>query len=66
MSEQDEYYYDLATGQVERGKVSGWTRRMGPYPTAEAAREAMARARARNEQWDAEDAAWREEQGRGR
>ncbi|MFH5823353.1 SPOR domain-containing protein [Georgenia sp. AZ-5] len=53
-----EYYYNLATGQVEEGKVHGATNRMGPYPTAEAAAQALARAQDRNERWDAADAAW--------
>ena len=58
-----EFYYNLTTGQVEEGKVAGWSSRMGPYPTAEAARHAMEQAQARNEEWDAEDAAWRGESG---
>lgn len=58
MSEQPEFYYDLATGEIQEGKVAGWTSRMGPYPSAEAARHAMDKVRARNEEWDEDDAAW--------
>lgn len=51
----EEFYYDVATGRVERGKQSGWANRMGPYPTREAAEQALATARARTEAWDEED-----------
>ncbi|TRW46859.1 SPOR domain-containing protein [Georgenia yuyongxinii] len=56
-----EFYYNLATGEVEEGKVHGATNRMGPYPTAEDARAALRQAEARNEKWDAADAAWEED-----
>jgi hypothetical protein len=62
MSEQREFYYNLATGQVEEGKVHGATNRMGPYPSAEAAAQALARAQDRNEKWAEEDEAWEDEQ----
>ncbi|PFG41339.1 hypothetical protein ATJ97_3891 [Georgenia soli] len=62
MSEQQEFYYNLATGQVEEGKVHGATNRMGPYPSAEAAAQALARAQDRNERWAEEDEAWEDEQ----
>ncbi|MFC7406034.1 SPOR domain-containing protein [Georgenia alba] len=61
MSEQDEYYYDLGSGQVVRGKARGWTNRMGPYPTAEEAARAMEHAKERNEEWNAENQSWDEE-----
>ena len=57
-----EFYYNLSTGQVEEGKVAGASDRMGPYPTAEAAAQAFAKAEARNEEWDADDEAWADEQ----
>ncbi len=50
------WYYDLKTGEVTQGRQRSWTRRMGPYPTAEAASRALETARERNEAWDAEDA----------
>ena len=61
MSEQPEFYYDLATGEIQEGKVAGWTSRMGPYPSAEAARHAMDKVRTRNEEWEEDDAAWKGE-----
>jgi hypothetical protein len=56
-----EFFYNLTTGEVEEGKVHGATNRMGPYPTAEAARAALQQAEQRNERWDAADAAWEED-----
>ncbi len=60
-TERSEYYYNTRTGQVERGKQSAAVHRMGPYPTAEAAAEAYARAAESNEAWEEEDRAWRDE-----
>lgn len=60
-TERGEYYYNTRTSQVERGKQSAAVHRMGPYPTAEAAAEAYARAAERNEAWEEEDRAWRDE-----
>jgi hypothetical protein len=37
--------------------------RLGPYPTAAAASEALAKVRERNEAWDAEDVRWHGEAG---
>ena len=57
MSDQGpQFYYNVATHQVEEGKVSGWTDRMGPYPTREAAAKALDTAAARVQRWQAEDA----------
>lgn len=53
-----EYWYNLETGAVEEGMQADALRRMGPYSTKEEAAEALARASARNEQWDDEDKAW--------
>jgi hypothetical protein len=54
-----EYYYNLDTGEVEEGLVSGWTQRIGPYPTREAAQHALDTAARRNDTWDEADRAWR-------
>ncbi len=51
----DEYYYNIATGQVEQGKVSDWANRLGPYPTREEAQHALERARARSQAWEDEE-----------
>jgi hypothetical protein len=55
----EEFYYNTETGQVEQGKQSSWTHLMGPYPTREAAQQALSTARSRSAAWDEED---REEQ----
>ncbi len=51
----DEFYFNIATGQVEQGKVSDWKDRMGPYPTREAAQHALDIAAARTKAWDEDD-----------
>ncbi|HLS49674.1 MAG TPA: hypothetical protein VK024_06740 [Actinomycetaceae bacterium] len=56
-----DYYYDLATGEITRGKVRGATNRMGPYDTREEAEQALAAAAQRNEAWEAEDRAWEDD-----
>ena len=50
-----DWWVDLATGQVEKGRQSPAAQRMGPYATREAAEHAFERARERNEAWEAED-----------
>lgn len=55
MGAEREFYFNTATGQVEEGKVSDWSDRMGPYPTREAAEHALDRAAARSRAWDEED-----------
>lgn len=56
-----EFWVDLGTGAIEEGRQSPGARRMGPYPTREAAQAAFDTAAARNEAWDEEDRRWREE-----
>lgn len=48
----EEYYFNTKTRQVEVGKPSSWTNRMGPYPTKEAAEKALQIAQVRTETWD--------------
>ncbi|WP_333619619.1 SPOR domain-containing protein [Dietzia sp.] len=55
MSENEQWYYDSATGEVSQGKQEGFLDRMGPYPTREAAEDAIATAKERNKAWDEED-----------
>jgi len=51
-----EYYYDVSTGEVQRVERRGQAKDlMGPYTSAEAARSALAQARARTEANDAKD-----------
>jgi hypothetical protein len=47
------YYYNLKTGEVERGMLTGAPDRMGPYDTYAEAQAAMAKAEDRNEAWAA-------------
>lgn len=56
-----DWYYTPSTGEVTRGRQSGWDDRMGPYATEAEARAAMKRVAARNEaadDWDEEDEEW--------
>ncbi|AIK88449.1 hypothetical protein [Corynebacterium glutamicum] len=56
MAKEDlKWFYDLATGKVFQGKVSGFETRMGPYDTEEEAHYAISIAAARTkaaEIWD--------------
>ena len=53
------YWFNVDTGQVETDETrSKGATVMGPYETEEAASHALESARARTEQWDAEDRAW--------
>ena len=53
------YWYNIATKQVETDENRSRNDDvMGPYDTEEQARGALDTARARTEQWDAEDRAW--------
>lgn len=55
-----QYWYNTKTGEVEESHDrSSWTHRMGPYPTREAARNALDSAQRRNDEWEGEDADWR-------
>ena len=63
MAEQGgtEFWVDLATGDVEQGRQSPGSQRMGPYPTREAAQRAFDTAAARNEAWDEADRRWNDD-----
>jgi len=50
-----EFWFNLTTHEVEEGKQSPAVDRAGPYATRAEAEQALARIRARNEAWDAED-----------
>jgi len=52
---EGQYWYNVSTGGIEKGPQSDWSRLLGPYATAEEARNAMAKVQARNDAWDAED-----------
>lgn len=56
--EEEKYWYNLQTGQVEKGMQSAWDTRMGPYDTEEEARHALQTARKNTEAWDSQDQNW--------
>lgn len=56
-----EFWVNVATGQVEEGRLSPAAERMGPYPTREAAQHAFETAAARNETWDEADRRWNDD-----
>jgi hypothetical protein len=51
----DGFYFNIETHQVEEGRQSDYTKLMGPYPTREAATQALETARRRNQSWDEQD-----------
>jgi len=53
-----EFWFNTATGQVEDRRASDWSVVLGPYPTREAAAQALATARARSAAWDRADQEW--------
>lgn len=53
------FWFNPRTGEVEEGKESPWTDRMGPYSTREEARHALEDAQRRSESWDEEDRRWK-------
>lgn len=56
-----EYWYNIRTGEVQTNYDKGQGKNlMGPYPTAERARNALKAAAERTEKWDDEDRRWRE------
>ncbi len=57
--EQVEYFYNVRTRMVEKGRLSSWEDLMGQYATPEEAEHALETARKRNDAWADEDAEWR-------
>ncbi|PZR53728.1 hypothetical protein DNL40_06280 [Xylanimonas oleitrophica] len=53
-----EYWFNLSTGEVEQGRQSSWTHRMGPFKTREDAQRALEKAKERSEAWDEDDERW--------
>jgi hypothetical protein len=54
-----QYWYNVNTGEIETDENrSRGAHIMGPYPTEQAARDALATARANTERWDEEDREW--------
>lgn len=54
------WYYNVRTGQVEPEGQSKATDLLGPYPSPEAAANALESVKEREERLEAEDRAWAE------
>lgn len=52
---EGQYWYNVSTGNIEKGPQSDWSKLLGPYDTAAEAQEAMAKVQARNAAWDEQD-----------
>ena len=57
MADDEQWWYNTRTGEVEQGPVSAWTDRAGPYATREEAQGAPARIRENSRRWAEEEAA---------
>lgn len=55
---KEEWYVNTKTGNITQGKEPGWTNRIGPYPSREAAAQWRGQAAARNEAADLLDLEW--------
>lgn len=60
-SGKQKWWYNLSTGEVEHGAVSGWLSRVGPFDTEQEARSALELAAARTKYWDEQEEREREE-----
>lgn len=58
-TEEQQFWFNTKTGQVEQGRQSHYSDLMGPYETREAAAKALDTAAARNDAWDDEDERWK-------
>ena len=57
--EEDKYWFNTTTGQVEKGRKSPFWNRLGPYDSEAEAQAALATASERNRKWEEDDEAWR-------
>lgn len=58
-TDEQQFWFNTKTGQVEQGRQSHYPHLMGPYATREEAEKALGTAAARNEAWDDEDERWK-------
>ncbi|MDO4917501.1 MAG: SPOR domain-containing protein [Rothia sp. (in: high G+C Gram-positive bacteria)] len=49
---EEQFWYNLQTGQVEQGGNDVASHLWGPFATREEAEQAMVKAKKRNEDWD--------------
>ncbi|MEO9095303.1 MAG: SPOR domain-containing protein [Microbacteriaceae bacterium] len=54
---QDQYWYNLVTGEVEHGQLSPSVDRAGPFATRAEAAHGLEILRAKSRQWAEDDAA---------
>jgi hypothetical protein len=52
-----QYWYNMKTGEVEKGYVSSVVDRVGPFETHEEAEHALEKLRANSAKWAEDDAA---------
>ncbi len=58
---EQQFWFNVRTNTVETVADKSQSKDLlGPYPTREAAQNALSTAHERTEQWDAEDRKWRE------
>lgn len=55
-----EFYYLLNTGEVVEGPQGSWRNRIGPYPTRDAAAQALETAKHRDAAWEEQTKAYRD------
>ena len=55
MADDDQWWYNTKTGQVEQGAQSPWSDRAGPYTSREEAEGAPARLKANSARWSDDD-----------
>ena len=53
IDDNDQWWFNLRTQEVEQGPGAPNAERMGPYGTRDEAETALSRARERSEAWDA-------------
>jgi hypothetical protein len=58
MADDQHFYFCLTHSTVEEGQRCRAQDRMGPYPTAEAARSWKQTHGSRDDEWEAEDDRW--------
>ncbi len=58
MTDEKQWYFNMATEQPELGPLSPINQRMGPYKTRKDALDAWRIVQERNERWEEENRKW--------